>query len=102
MALVSCPECNGEVSELAQSCPHCGHPLRPSDFQVWRVKRLEIGSAVCGVAACLCAVGLVFALIDGSRLTGGIVLYFVLFAVIFLISRIRLLSLKDKIDQRGR
>lgn len=26
MALVECPECGGEVSDAAESCPHCGHP----------------------------------------------------------------------------
>jgi Bacterial PH domain len=28
MPLVSCPECQGQVSTAAASCPHCGHPLR--------------------------------------------------------------------------
>jgi len=27
MALIECPECNKEVSDLAASCPHCGCPL---------------------------------------------------------------------------
>jgi len=27
MALVNCPECKHEVSDLAQSCPHCGAPV---------------------------------------------------------------------------
>lgn len=26
MALISCPECDGSVSSLAASCPHCGLP----------------------------------------------------------------------------
>lgn len=25
--LKPCPACNGQVSEHAESCPHCGHPL---------------------------------------------------------------------------
>ena len=28
MALTSCPECDGSVSEQAAVCPHCGHPLK--------------------------------------------------------------------------
>lgn len=27
MSLVSCPECNRQVSERAEACPHCGYPL---------------------------------------------------------------------------
>ena len=27
MALIHCPECNKEVSDKAQSCPHCGYPI---------------------------------------------------------------------------
>ena len=28
MALISCPECYHEVSDLAPMCPHCGYPVR--------------------------------------------------------------------------
>lgn len=28
MALTTCPECSGKVSDRAHSCPHCGFPLR--------------------------------------------------------------------------
>lgn len=28
MALVNCPECGKQVSDLASSCPHCGCPLK--------------------------------------------------------------------------
>lgn len=27
MALISCPECNNEVSDKARNCPHCGYGL---------------------------------------------------------------------------
>lgn len=27
MALITCPECKKEISNLAKSCPHCGFPL---------------------------------------------------------------------------
>ncbi len=29
MALILCPECHKEVSNEAESCPHCGYPLKP-------------------------------------------------------------------------
>lgn len=28
MALMNCPGCCGTVSRRAETCPHCGHPLR--------------------------------------------------------------------------
>lgn len=28
MALISCPECEAQVSSVATVCPSCGHPLR--------------------------------------------------------------------------
>ena len=28
MALIKCPECNKEVSDYAEACPHCGYPLK--------------------------------------------------------------------------
>lgn len=27
MALIDCPECGEEISEKAESCPHCGVPI---------------------------------------------------------------------------
>lgn len=27
MALVECTECNGKVSDQAETCPHCGAPM---------------------------------------------------------------------------
>lgn len=28
MALISCPECGGQLSSAAEACPHCGYPIR--------------------------------------------------------------------------
>lgn len=28
MALITCPECSGKVSDKAYSCPHCGFPMK--------------------------------------------------------------------------
>lgn len=28
MALISCPECEEQISDKALACPHCGYPLR--------------------------------------------------------------------------
>ena len=31
MALITCPECNGQVSDKAAACPHCGYPLEKAE-----------------------------------------------------------------------
>lgn len=30
MAIITCPECSGKVSDKAAACPHCGAPLTPN------------------------------------------------------------------------
>lgn len=29
MALINCPECNKQISDKAEKCPDCGHPMHP-------------------------------------------------------------------------
>ena len=29
MAILDCPECGGDLSTEAESCPHCGYVLNP-------------------------------------------------------------------------
>lgn len=31
MALITCPECHGQVSDKAAACPHCGYPLEKAE-----------------------------------------------------------------------
>lgn len=31
MSLVTCPDCDRDVSDNAESCPNCGHPMSESD-----------------------------------------------------------------------
>lgn len=31
MALLTCPECDGRVSDAAAACPHCGYPIVAAD-----------------------------------------------------------------------
>jgi hypothetical protein len=43
--LISCPTCRREVSEDAEKCPHCGHPIK---------KKSESGCLVfVGIVMCL-------------------------------------------------
>lgn len=39
MALITCPECSGTVSDKAYTCPHCGYPLQGKVFVPPVVKR---------------------------------------------------------------
>ena len=51
MAIAKCPVCGRDVSDQAESCPNCGHPLKNSSVQTiqqtskqWKL--LTIGSIV--------------------------------------------------------
>jgi len=28
MSMINCPACKKEISDMAETCPHCGHPIR--------------------------------------------------------------------------
>ena len=43
MALLKCPECNGNVSSEAGACPHCGKPISlPSAKKIYHLSLLII------------------------------------------------------------
>jgi hypothetical protein len=52
MALISCPECNRQVSDKASSCPNCGYPLEEQAAQAsevlaghrWLVRSKTLGN----------------------------------------------------------
>lgn len=48
MALINCPECSQQISELANSCPHCGYPLntRKEDSVMYNVLILTINCSI--------------------------------------------------------
>lgn len=41
MPLISCPECNQQVSTSADVCPHCGYPLKKETSNVQPTKPIE-------------------------------------------------------------
>lgn len=48
MALITCPECSGQVSDKAASCPHCGYPIAaetPQEARAFCVKSKPIPPA---------------------------------------------------------
>jgi len=34
MALINCYECNREISDRANTCPHCGAPIEGKEVEV--------------------------------------------------------------------
>ncbi len=34
MALINCPECGREISDQAESCPHCGYPINRNNKDI--------------------------------------------------------------------
>ncbi len=43
MALTKCPECDGDVSDQAAACPHCGYPIRGGYGYEYRSERQLFG-----------------------------------------------------------
>jgi len=43
MALITCPECEREVSDKAAACPHCGYPIRGGNGYEYRSERQLFG-----------------------------------------------------------
>jgi hypothetical protein len=86
MSLIDCPECAGDVSEHADSCPHCGYPFQQSDadsragvvlrdidigFNSWALILLKAGLAAVPVAIIASLLYFVLsALIAGGLLAG--------------------------------
>lgn len=67
MALTNCPECQHQVSQDADACPNCGHPIKAT--RVKQAKRATSGCATVIVLAIFVAVGIYF--VDGSGDSGA-------------------------------
>ncbi len=39
--LIECHECKREVSDQAESCPHCGHPIKATTHEIPRISQKE-------------------------------------------------------------
>ncbi len=67
MALIKCPECNKEISDKADACPHCAYPLRiKTDEEDHLAERLlteparEANPLSSALAGCVSNVGFLF------------------------------------------
>lgn len=76
MALISCRECGGKVSDAAPACPHCGFPQSANEkttvpaYQAPGVAKTNSIRNGC-LAAALVVVGLIIVLVVLSNLSGG-------------------------------
>ena len=75
MALVSCPECNHEVSETAEACPHCGYVIlqwkspQHNSTELGQVRKNPIGGII------LIAIGVLLILVGlATNMTGFLIL----------------------------
>jgi len=82
MALMKCPECQAQISSKAESCPHCGNPLRATPDMVGgrQVKTIEKtakrykGLTVLFTLVLLLGIILAIALYDSSGMGIGFVI----------------------------
>lgn len=54
LALIKCPECKKQVSDMSPSCPSCGHPIKAMTIEKtgkkWKgLKLLSVGLIVLGI-----------------------------------------------------
>ena len=42
MALLTCPECEGKVSDQAELCPHCGFPIKGKELSKPKMKKFVV------------------------------------------------------------
>lgn len=62
MALIKCPECGREVSDIAELCPNCGCPIRA------KKKKLPIKKIFIALVIVIAIVGCIVAVILSNRL----------------------------------
>lgn len=49
MALITCPECRGQVSDKAEYCPHCGFPIQQYMARARQLKQDRLTNASGGI-----------------------------------------------------
>jgi len=47
MALINCPECGTVVSDKAEKCPKCAHPISYSPPPIHQIQNVEVRSKGC-------------------------------------------------------
>lgn len=66
MSLISCPECQNQVSDTASACPKCGAPISKSANSVTASKRTSAGRKVLIGVGVIVAVPIIAAVVSGG------------------------------------
>ena len=69
MALIKCPECSNQVSDMAESCPSCGMPMKQRKLPT-RSTRRKASVILSIVAICLGTLGAVCSFIAPNPAMG--------------------------------
>ena len=83
MALINCPECNGNLSDKASVCPHCGYPVKdPAEYEYRFTRQTEPskGAAFMRTIAWLVWGGGMLLAIIAAGIAGGLGTFFALAA----------------------
>ncbi len=86
MALIKCQECDKEISDQAEACPGCGHPIKPVKSEpptvtVEGIKKSHAGLKAIGFIAIV--IGLIWTMsgsgktIGPALLLGGFVVFII-------------------------
>ena len=78
MALINCPECNREISDMAESCPHCGLPLVTELTETVDTEQIPQMKAKSGVADGVKIGAGMFIVLPFLLIVGGFVLLLLL------------------------
>lgn len=80
MSLISCPECDGRVSDKARNCPMCGYPLYEINYNDDGIEDEPMKESGFGVASlCIALVSVVI----GWNSTNLIFILLTILAIIF-------------------
>lgn len=74
MALITCPECNKQISETAKSCPHCGYLLTDQNAPEFQPVSTKIGELQQNASK-----GIIFIILGALISFLGLIFFFVFF-----------------------
>ncbi len=66
MALIKCPECGKDISNMSEKCIHCGFPIEKPKRKNWIKEHKKIVILICVIIVVI--LGIIFALTKGKSL----------------------------------
>ena len=93
MAMIKCPECGNEISDLAIKCPHCGRPIRVNNVHprvIYQYNAITISHFVTSGIGLLAGIGMIIHAIIRERSDAAGSEVFMSFGILFIIGAILL------------